>query len=250
MALVKRAGHWLLLYFTASENSAVMYPSFATIVSGALEVSLLAVPAKLWLPAPLVSDGFSAWGASDGLGHAEGVTGGLGSGGAGETWASESETWTAAGGVAYSEDGIGVENIATVDSGVADVIATANVTLATGSGGVVVRWTDGANYVKAVHNKTNARLIKVVNGTPTTLIDTAAAYVAGAPIRVICDGQKFRLFYNNVAVGAEQTIADAALADGTGQGIILLDDAGHTADDFTVFARGTDGEYDTILDAI
>lgn len=235
--------NWTLIHIGAGNSSALMYPNLSGSASGVMTVDEIRVPATKWLPTPLASDGFAEWGTTDGLGHTEGVAGGIGSGGAGLAWTEDSGTWTAAGGVAYSEDGLGVDSIAFVDTGVADVIATANITLATGIGGVVVRYADGANYVKGIHNKTNAQLIKVVNGTPTTLINIAATYGANVPIRVICEGQKFRLFYNNVAIGAEQTIADAALADGTGQGVILLDDAGHTADNFVVYAKGSAGEY-------
>jgi hypothetical protein len=68
-------------------------------------------------------------------------------------------------------------------------------------------------------------------------------------LRVVASGSAFRVYYNNAAVGTEQTISDAALQSGTAHGLYTTD-TGNTFDDFTVYARGTDGEYDTILDAI
>mgnify|MGYP000211933023 CR=1 FL=1 len=67
----------------------------------------------------------------------------------------------------------------------------------------------------------------------------------GADLRIICDVTKFRLYYNNVMIGTEQTISDSGLASGTKQGL-YTSDTGNTFDDFRVFARGTGGEYSAL----
>lgn len=240
-------GNWLLLWIANSPtDSTPLYPAI-TNFSGAYSYQDVIVPADRWLPAPLASDGFSAWGSTDGLGHAEGVTGGIGSGGNGEAWTANAGTWGASGGVAQASALASGQAIATVDTGAADVIATVKLTRSGGTASVIVRYTDTDNYVRAVHTGTNAQLIKRVGGSETTLINTAATYVAGARLRVTCEGQKFRLFYNDALIGTEQTIADAGLASGTRQGL-RTSDTGNTFDDFVVYARGSGGEYATLDD--
>ncbi len=228
---------WTLIYYVALSNQSVT-------VFDALDVR---VPAALWLPTPLASDGFSSWGTTDGLGHAEGVAGGLGSGGSGLSWADNVGTWGASGGAAAASALTGGVAIATVDTSTADVLAAAKITRSAGDAGVVVRYADANNYVRGIHNGTNAQLVKVVGGTPTTLINAAATYSAGAEIRVICEGQKFRLYYNNALIGTEQTIADAGLQSGTKQGLYSTDTS-NTFDNTTCYARGSGGEY-AALDA-
>lgn len=215
------------------------------VITGAI-LDYIRVPATLWLPTPLVSDGFSAWGTSDGLGHAEGIAGGLGAGGGGLWPYTQVGSWQASGGVASASALSGGDALAYMDVETLDVIATVKVTRSGGEAGVVLRG-DANNHVRAVHNGTNAQLIKRVSGSDTTLINSAATYVAGAEIRVICEGQKFRLFYNNAFIGTEQTIVDAAL-NTDGYAGIFTTDIGNTFDDFVVYARGTGGEY-AALDA-
>jgi len=71
---------------------------------------LIAIPKIRWLPTPLLSDGFGSAGAlvtSDGLGHAEGIAGGLGSGGGGMVY--EPNTWSSDGSKASSNITLGGE---------------------------------------------------------------------------------------------------------------------------------------------
>lgn len=204
------------------------------------------VPADKWLPAPLVSDGFSVWGTSDGLGHAEGVAGGLGSGGSGLAYSTVG-TWQASGGVASASALSSGSAIAYVNAGKADVIATVEVTRSGGDGGLLLRFVDGNNFISCRHDGTNVILVKKVSGSNTTVQTTAATYVAGAELRVICEGTKFRVFYNGVAVGTEQTISDAALQSGTRHGLYTTN-TGNTFDDLVIRVRGAGGEY-AALDA-
>jgi len=92
-----------------AENSTTtpLYPGVAN-YSDVAEIGFLHIPSTLWLPAPLTSDGFSA-ATSDGLGHAEGVAGGLGSGGAGKVWTGA--TWGVANGVLGNTPTLGEETL-------------------------------------------------------------------------------------------------------------------------------------------
>jgi len=240
--------NWTLVWINGGNITSIVYPALAAnSASNNWRGTYIRVPSARWLPTPLLSDGFSAWGTSDGLGHAEGIAGGLGSGGGGLAWTQAVGSWGASGGVASASALSGGVAMALVDTGKADVIATAKVTRNAGNAGVVVRYVDANNLVGARHTGTNAQLFKIVAGVSTTVVDAAATYVAGAEIRVICEGTAFRLFYNDAAVGSVATIGDAALQAGTKQGLRTTDTA-NTFDNFVVRARGTGGEY-AALDA-
>lgn len=240
--------YWTLVAFTAAGSNANPVPGFSATNNGAgISLNYIRVPAALWLPAPLASDGFSIWGTTDGYGHAEGVTGGLGAGGLGRLWTANVGTWGASGGAAAASALSGGVAVATVDTGKADVIVSAKLTRSGGTAGVVCRWVDANNHVQGRHTGTNAQLVKVAAGSATTLVDAAATYVAGAELRVGIEGTKARLYYNNVFVGSEQTIADAALASATKQGLRTTD-TGNAFDNFAVYARGTGGEYAALDD--
>ncbi|MEZ4684195.1 MAG: hypothetical protein R2932_59290 [Caldilineaceae bacterium] len=142
----------------------------------------------------------------------------------------------------------------TVDAGDDDVLATVAITRVAGSlAGLVIAldsvatpanfilvFLDGSGYV---------RVAKVVAGTYTPLASTAITYSAGAELRVIKSGSAVRVYYNNALVGSELTISDAGIINNTLHGLFSTD-AGNTFDNFTVYARGTAGDYDSVLDAI
>lgn len=240
--LKPNGGNWTLYWISTSGSQATLLPSaVAEISAGAASPDRVLVPAALWLPAPLASDGFSVWGTTDGQGHAEGVAGGVGAGGLGRLWTANVGSWSVSGGAAVASL-TGGRAIATVDCGKADVIVTAKLTGGANSAAVLARYTSESDYVELRHTGANVQLVKVVATANTTLINTAISFVAGAEIRLICDGQKFRAFYNDAAVGSEQTIADASLASGTKVGLRSAN-ASNTFDDFRVYARGAGGEY-------
>ena len=205
------------------------------------------VPSARWLPTPLISDGFSSWGTSDGFGHAEGVAGGLGSGGNGKTWTANVGTWGASGGVAAASALSGGRAIATADCGKADVVATVECTLSSGTQSIIVRWASESNFVQLRLTPTNLQLVKVVAGVETIVQNSAVTVAAGAPVRLTCEGTKFRCYYNNALVGSEQTISDAALQSPTAIGL-RTDNTGNTFDNLVAYARGSGGEY-AALDA-
>ena len=103
-----------------------------------------------------------------------------------------------------------------------------------------------ANFVIAyLDGLGNCKLDKCVAGTYTNVISAAVTYVSGAQIRVIKDGTSYRLFYNNLAVGAVSTISDAGIVDNTLHGLFSTY-SGNTFDNFTVYARGNSGEYSAL----
>lgn len=239
--------NWTLLYVHTTNSQGILYPFFCNIgTTTAFTADYMRVPAALWAPTPLASDGFSAWGTTDGLGHAEGVAGGLGAGGSGLAWTQNVGTWSVSAGAAVASL-TGGRAIATVDCGKADVIVTAKLTGGANSAAILARYVTESDYVELRHTGSNVQLVKVVGTVNTTLVNSAVTFVAGAEIRLICEGQKFRAYYNNALVGTEQTIADASLASGTRVGLRSAN-AGNTFDDFVVRARGTGGEY-SALDA-
>lgn len=248
MILVKSGGNWLLLWATnvQASNASPVYPNINALDAGAT-VDYIRVPAEKWLPTPLISDGFSVAGTSDGLGHAEGIAGGLGSGGAGLAWTSALGTWSAAAGVAAATALSAGQAIATVDCGAADLLISVNMTVPTATLAIVVRWTNESNFIMLRRTPTNLQLVKTIAGVATTVSDNASTYVAGAEVRLVCEGTKFRMFYNNAAVSTEQTIADAAVQSATVVGL-RSGDTTCTADNFVAYARGTGGEH-AALDA-
>ena len=85
------------------------YPGIATKLTTLVCTSdFIRVPVTIWLPTPLASDGMSSATLTDGLGHAEGIAGGIGAGGANVPWATAA-TWAVAGGVALNTPVLGAE---------------------------------------------------------------------------------------------------------------------------------------------
>ncbi len=66
--------------------------------------------------------------------------------------------------------------------------------------------TTPANGWFAYHDGTNAYLDKLVAGTWTSVISAAAAYSAGATVRVVRNGNNFALYYNAAIVGSTSAI--------------------------------------------
>lgn len=134
-------------------------------------------------------------------------------------------------------------SVSTSDS---DVIADANVTLTAGTQAGLVLNLDStsspANFVIAYHDGINVKLDKNVGGTYTNLISAAVTYSAGATLRVTKDGTKYRVYYNNALVGSEQTISDAGIISNTNHGVFSTY-SGNSFDNFTLWPRGTGGEY-------
>lgn len=235
-----------LIYYAYS--SAINAPAlnvriYSTLVGNIMDTARMVSTG--WLPTPLASDGFgSTFGTTDGLGHAEGVAGGIGSGGGGLAWTQQVGTWGTSGEKAVATSLTGGVAIATVPLSSANVFAGVAITRTANSVGPVVRYVDADNYVYAVHDGTNSKLVKRVAGTETVLVNVAATYSANASPIIDCNGTAFRLYYNNTLSGTS-TISDSVLQSGTLAGI-LTKDTGNTLDNFIVYAKGAEGQYSTL----
>lgn len=98
--------NWSLLWKSGAGNDATLYPLLNR-YSGLSTHDFIRVLTYRWLPI-LFSDGFGGtWPTTDGLGHAEGVAGGVGAGGGDKVWTGA--TWAAAGGKAYNTPALGSE---------------------------------------------------------------------------------------------------------------------------------------------
>lgn len=185
---------------------------------------------------PLVSDGFSTPGATDGLGH----TGAAG--GSGLSWA---DAYGGLGGYATTGGKLvggdtsplgGIDAPYTVAVGMVNVDVAVEMTHVAGDSGVVARMSDDAsNYVRGAHDGTNALLIKVLSGSPTTVLSVPTAPVAAGAIRLRARGEQFQLYYAGAPVGAEQTISDSALQSGRNVGVSSSGD-GNEFDNFVCYA--------------
>lgn len=202
----------------------------------------------VFLPAPLLSDGFGGtFGASDGLGHAEGIANSTGAGGAGRTWEASVGVWANVAGTLTPQSLTGGVAIATCSVSSKNVLYGVSVTRTAGVAGVIVRYRDASNFVYAVHDGTNVTLRKVLAGVDSqVLAPTASTYGAGKRLEILCSGTRFAVRYGGSLVGAEQTINDASLQTGTGVGIYTTD-TGNTFDNATAYAHGDAGEYDWML---
>lgn len=255
----RQAGSWLLLYTCQNGTDAELYPAL-TNYSQTLTAEMPTVRDDdgLWLPTPLASDGFGTAGTTDGLGHPEGVAGGLGAGGNGEVWTSRIGTFGVAGGKgAFTALGGGI-GVATIDLDTPDVWVSANLYPSADNTGLVLRYVDTNNYIYVyVYNDGawKCTIRKVVGGTDSQVQApvTVATFASGGLVTVYAKYQKFRVFINGALVVGlnEASIIDAALLTATKYGLYSTNTA-NQFDNFVVWPRGsaTPGEYaslDTIF---
>jgi hypothetical protein len=116
-----------------------------------------------------------------------------------------------------------------------------------GNAGIMIDYVDDNNFVFAYIDGTNAYLIKKVAGVNSTVISGVVTYSADAYLSVASRGNTFRLFYNQIAVGSDGTIADSVFATATKHGLYTSDTT-NTFNDFQIWASGTnDGTYNYLL---
>jgi len=225
------------LYPATIANVATLYPHIGN-YSMTVAVNAIRIPDALWLPTPLAYDSFTR--ADGALGSSETV-GPDGQATPARTWVNRVGTTLVATNKAQASVLVGGVAIATMDTGTVNAITGATLTRAGNEVGVVLRYVDADNYIRAIHDGTNCKLIKRVATVETDVISAVVALGAGA-IRVIPDGTSFALYLNGAQVGATSTISDAALQTGTQQGLFSTN-VGNTQDLWSIFARGTNGEY-------
>jgi len=184
---------------------------------------------------------------SDGLGHAEGIAGGIGSGGAGLQWEQPIGSFDIVSNALHcsfleSEPLSGAFLAITInDIKTADVIVTCEPQIALC--GLALRYVDNANYIRVFHDGGNAVLRQYIGGAPTNLISAAAVFGAGQELRAILEGATARLYYNDVLIGT--AVVDSSLVGSTRHG--AYGGGINTAvDNLTIYARGTNGEYEIL----
>jgi hypothetical protein len=229
--------NWTLIW-ASSLGAGLNFPVATVVVATSVgTVDNLRFPTRLFIPFPLASDSFNrvngALGLTDGAGHAEA------NGGQGLAWTDNVGTWAVLSNAAAASALSGGQAIATVPTNSADAIIDVSATRSAGNVGGIARFQDSSNYLRFYHDGTNAVCQQVVGGTPTTLRTAAAAYSAGAVLRLMVSGTEGRLFYNNAAVGAVFTVPTSTFKD---HGLYTTN-TGNSLDNFTVWARGTANEY-------
>lgn len=141
-------GNFYLLWMSSS-GTGNLRPSLQTRGTAAVMTSdYIRVPVTTFLPTPLASDGFpTAFGTTDGTGHAE--TSGIGAGGSGLTWTGA--TWSVSGAKAINTPGVGSELL--TDPGLEAWASATNLTNYTES----IAGTSTANQeTTGVHGGSNA----------------------------------------------------------------------------------------------
>jgi hypothetical protein len=139
---------------------------------------------------------------------------------------------------------------ATVQTDQSNVSVSANVTLdATGlvtSGAGVVACLDSTvsplnflfAYVTSFQEPagtTNLYFFKCVNGITTTLVgqSISSSYVAGAPVKIVKNGNYAAVYYNGIQIGTTQIVNDAGIINNTRHGM-FSNYSGNTLDNFMV----------------
>jgi hypothetical protein len=242
-------GKYSLIYTLVLGNTASLVPGIIQRkTTTTLSVDFIRIPAALWLPEPILSDGMgSTFGTSDGLGHAEGIAGGLGAGGGGLVWTQQLGTWANAAGVASCTvlDVGATLGIATAPLNTADVLYSCVLGYSAGSGGVIVRYADAANYSYVINDGTNVKLFEVTTASayPGTQRGTAVkAPAAGARLIVDVSGAAVRVYYNEALIFTYATAVDTtAVKIG-----LITNNIGNTFNDAVAYAKGTGGEYSNL----
>lgn len=234
---------WELIGLTQEDSTATLYPA-VTNYNSVPTFDFFNVLLGRWIQSPVCSDGFSAAGTTDGAGHPE--TTGLGSGGSGKIWNDIIGTSGVSGGKWVTSALDGGVGLSLLDTGLTSYHLYADLVVAGDTVGLIARYQDADNYISAVHNGTNLVVNKVVAGSATELISAAATYAANARLWIIANGTSFRFIYNNVLIGAAQTISDATLQTGTKAGIINAN-VSNTVDNFVCYSKGKGGQLGDLV---
>jgi len=142
------------------------------------------------------------------------------------------------------------ELFASVQTSTADVIADVNITLEGAlsgkQAGLVLNLDSVSNpqnfILVYLDGRSALTLTRCVAGVYLDIINLAITYSAGAKLRVIREGTKVRIFYNNAAFSTVQTVpASSAVLHG-----LFSTSPLSSLDAFTLWSRGTNGEYSAL----
>lgn len=234
---------WKLLYRYSGFGNAAMYPSVGRSGNITTALDFYRIPEGLYFFTDAIYDSFAR--ADGALGSTE-TTGKEGQTITAKSWASAVGTFEVSSNKAQPTVLDGGLAVAIIVADSSDVYVEAALTRNGGNVGVVLRWSDENNHIKAYHDGTNVIMEEVVSGVPNTLITAAVAYSAGAEIKARVNGRTGYLFYNNTDVGST-TIIDATLI-ATGNGIYATDTL-NTIDNYHLLPYSADGyesEFNTL----
>jgi len=180
---------------------------------------------------------------SDGLGHAEGIAGGIGAGGDGLKWEQMIGAFDYDANTLHCSFLDGSRSIAAIDCKSNDVIITGELTRSAGAIGITARYTDTLNYLFVYHSGGNVILTERIAGVQNNLLIVGAVYGAGKEMRLILDGQNARVYYDDVLIGAAVINDNLPVSAKHG---VYSGSINNNVDNFTVYARGTNGEYELL----
>lgn len=238
---------YTLLFITTLGNSA-MYPGMRVDNTSIAITDNIRIPVSTWLPTPLAYDTFTRADGAIGSTEANSPDGVVAPANPAPVLAWQNNYGSSTFVISSSSakagilDGVTAFAISTVNAGKADVLVSANLTVAAQSCGLAIRYVDYSNYIVVYRNTTQIIVDKWVGGVKTSLLVVANSPVAGAPLVAIMYGTKLRVYYNGAFIGSELTISDAILQSSTYHGI-FANNVNNSIDNFTVFARGTGNEY-------
>jgi hypothetical protein len=176
-------------------------------------------------------NGLPPWLVGDSFARADNATA-LGNANTGQTWTASSGSWKILTKAAQGQ--AAANNIATIETGVAD--HWANVTLTypdtTGTKAIVARYADSSNFYRFGTFAGVLKLQKIVAGAATDLATPAGTVASGMTLGIRCVGSSINLYVGGLLVA---TVTDAALATGTKVGI--QESAGTSR--FTMFTART-----------
>jgi len=232
---------WTLVYRSITGTAGVQPVLYVGAGTNTCTADFVRVPLNIIDITPTASDAFTR---ADGL---LGLTGGGGSeedGGTGLVWTAQLGSWGVTSNAARPAGLSGGKAIATVEADSPNLLLEATIPVhAALNAGVVLRYVDVDNHVYAVITQSGfAYLIKRAAGVDTTLANVAITEDPAKRLVISADGTKFRLYYAEALIGAEQTIADAGLQNSRSCGVYSTS-TGNSIDDFVVWARGSGGEY-------
>lgn len=228
--------NWTLLWHTAVDNAATVYPSHAAITAGmAAQSDFIRVPEDTWLPTPLAYDTFTGANGTSLDAHTSNTTGPDSQTVVGRAWTERSGDWDIQSNRA-NPDGAA---IATVAGGLADVVVDCTVNGgAAGQPAICLRYADTSNYWFLQADRANNQFeLHEYNATVDTVRANAAVVINDSTdydLRAICDGQTIDGFLD----GANKiTYGTAALNETATIHGLYSDNTACQYDGFLIFAR-------------
>lgn len=208
-----------------------------------------------YLPSPLVSDGFGTDGISDGLGHAEGIAGGVGAGGSGRVWTADYGTFAATDGKLTCTALASGRGMATVDVDNPNMVIIAKIGWVAGEAGIVIRKTSLVgfdDYIKVFYDGTRYWLQEISQNTTALNRDIFTLVAGDGIVQINLYNDKISWYFpggQGGGVRLNAQIANGELMSGTKVGFWTTD-IQNTLDDLVVYPSGANGEYEFLANEL